>query len=873
MSKEMYSDSKIFRASFGEKGDQYDAHRANLYDSLDTFRERVGELVSTLPEEVPGLTVHNLSHMDALWEMLDILVDEDYPLNPAEAYVLGGAILLHDSAMTIYAYRDGVDELKQTPEYRDALDYFKVNTSLDKDSVDFSKASEKYARSSALRMKHAEKAQDLATQGWRNPSNGEILHLIEDTQYREHFAHSIGLIAHSHNWGINELKTRLSETKGAFTDFPTEWTVNELKLGLILRCIDAMHIDDRRAPSFTSSIRHINSESLVHWSFQNKLAKPTISPENPKLIYSSKSPFNVDQAPAWSLCFDIIQMIDKELISCSDFMEERGIPHFKVSGVVGAQSPESLAKHIQVNGWTPLPLNMQVSDVPSLAKTLGGKDLYNYPLTPLRELIQNAADAIEARAAMEDEFNLQEHGEILIKINRNQDKTIIEVIDNGIGMSEKVLTGSLLDFGCSFWKSSAARTEFPGLQEFTHKFRGRYGIGFFSVFMWSSNIVVSSRRYQDGKGDFRALVFHDGMNSRPIMRPAEPSETSSRWNSMVRLEVNSNEFEDTILNQPRRPNNNGTVNYHRTHSPKDLPTLLKQMCGTLPVKVILKEDNKEPYSISLPNWKTCSNKEFVEFYKGALFSNSIVGDRFLETLSCITENGKVRGRAFISPYVDESNNNLFVYEKGIFINGLNFNNVCGVVESCTTNAARDRLPRAKYLTDEWFKDISKKCFDVCRNIGEQISIQSILARSGNTDDDQPQYIMGRKIISFNEAKELISERGTFNVILNCPGKGRNKLSWPRVNELHDIIGLQVDEERIHSVIGLRYGDSYLTSVDLVSDDIDTSIMNFISNDSSYLSKTLRKLSECCGEDYVVSCEYIKVDKSYEDDKLVIKVSS
>ncbi|MFA0678793.1 hypothetical protein AB4567_31155, partial [Vibrio sp. 10N.222.51.A6] len=141
----MYSDSKIFKATFTCKDDGNDQYRNRLTESLANFRERVGVLIDGTPKDVPGLTVHDLTHMDALWDMLDILTGGDYRLNPAEAYVLGGAILLHDSAMTISIYPNGVNELKETAEYIDAYAYFEDNSHLAKEDDGYLIAAQGYA--------------------------------------------------------------------------------------------------------------------------------------------------------------------------------------------------------------------------------------------------------------------------------------------------------------------------------------------------------------------------------------------------------------------------------------------------------------------------------------------------------------------------------------------------------------------------------------------------------------------------------------------------------------------------------------------------------------------------------------------------------
>jgi len=870
----MYSDTRVFKAAFDLTKDEHDVCRTLLSESLASFRKRVGDLIATVPAEVPGLTVHDLTHMDALWEMLDILVDGSYPLNPAEVYVLGGAILLHDSAMTIHAYKGGLQEVKECAEYTDALSYFQSNTNLDVGCSEYELASQKYATSAALRLKHAEQAEALATQDWADKFSGDARYLIENSELREHYAYSIGLIAHSHNWNISQLIKKLSESKGAFTSFPNAWSVNELKLALILRCIDAMHIDDRRAPSFTSSIRYIGPESLIHWEFQNKLAKPSFDAESQKLVYTSKSPFTVDKAPAWNLCFDTIQMIDKELRDSGDTLQQLGLPPFKVTGVVGVRSPDSLSNYVQVSGWTPLPLNLSVSDVPSLAKTLGGKDLYNYPLTPLRELIQNAADAIEARSVLEDDFELLADGKITIKINELDEEIILEVLDNGIGMSERVLTKALLDFGLSFWKSSAARSEFPGLQKFTNKLRGRYGIGFFSVFMWSNNVTVSSRRYQDGQGDAKTLDFQDGMDSRPILREAQDKEKSTKWSSAVRLIIDKKEFYKTVSQDFNRPNRKFVKSkFNSVLVGGDLAKKLKEMCGILPIRVVLQEGENEAVTVSLPDWKTCSNEKFINFFEGTLFILNEYEKHYIDSLTTIKKDGQVTGRVFLTPYEGEMLK-IAVYEKGIFVNTVSENKLSGVIESCTTNAARDRLPDLNHYSGEWLEEIGQKSLALSKNLGETLSIQSLLLEKGQGSDDHPQFILNREIMSFNQVKEVLKFSKKFNVTLEVQDHSGG-LAWSKSDSLDVLTGLDVDEFRLHTIVGRKYSKQYMGYFDssLQAEDTSQMMKEFIVNSDNSLAKVLNKLAICCGDDFQVHAGYIEKRATYSKDEVSLDISA
>jgi hypothetical protein len=99
------------------------------------------------------------------------------------------------------------------------------------------------------------------------------------------------------------------------------------------------------------------------------------------------------------------------------------------------------------------------------------------------------------------------------------DRVWLVVEDNGIGMSEQVLTGPLLDFGTSFWRSPLAMEEFPGLMAAGMHAIGRFGIGFFSVFMLGPVARVYSRRCDKGQETGRLLEFRGGTSARPILSP------------------------------------------------------------------------------------------------------------------------------------------------------------------------------------------------------------------------------------------------------------------------------------------------------------------------------------------------------------------
>ncbi|MBF0375581.1 MAG: ATP-binding protein, partial [Alphaproteobacteria bacterium] len=381
-----------------------------------------------------------------------------------------------------------------------------------------------------LRARHAKQAETIAKQGWAAPGGTE--YLLDDGELRAFYGEVIGKIAHSHWWSVSELEARLPLKVGAGRSLPGGWAIDPVKIACLLRTADAAHLDARRAPRFMMAITRPRGHSERHWSFQNKLGPP--ERENDSLVYTSGPSFGLEDAEAWWLCFDTLCGLRKELDEVDILLAETGRPRLQVRQVAGVGSPERLAKYIRTEGWEPADARLTVSDIPAIIEMLGGKKLYgDDPTIALRELIQNACDAIRARRVLED--RPPEWGEVRIRFRETAEGTWLEVADNGIGMGRRILTGPLLNFGQSFWRSSLMTDEFPGLSAGGMRATGQFGIGFFSVFMLGDRVTVTSRRYDAAASDALTLEFGAGVAGRPLVRPADPAERPNDGGSVVRV--------------------------------------------------------------------------------------------------------------------------------------------------------------------------------------------------------------------------------------------------------------------------------------------------------------------------------------------------
>lgn len=606
-----FEHTALWKRTLGNsKGSTRDkAAKQELRQAYLSLRQNVEALVSQIGRDCPGLTVHDITHLDALWDVADTITGTGFVLNPAEAFVLGGAFLLHDAGMTLASYQNGIADLVNTPEWKDALAAYAGAYIAENPSDERLAMAPRDTRNrvvfDVLRSKHAEQASRMLSIEIERPGVGNRFTILENSRLRDSFAYMIGRLAHSHHWDIEQVVKTFSVKSGGDPSLPAEWTINELKLAIVLRCADAAHIDRRRSPTIRYFLERPSGVSDQHWRFQNKLNRPSVVSSS--LQYRSSEPFLADESAAWWLAFDTARMIDREIRTGNAALEDQGQQPLAVTGVHSIENPHIFSKRLEVNGWRPLQAEVTVSDPVQLAQTLGGINLYGRdPLAPIRELVQNAVDAIRARRAYEGRDS--KWGSVNITLDSSEDEIVLHVDDDGIGMSERVLTGPLIDFGRSFWNSNLIRSEFPGLLSKNVRSVGKYGIGFFSVFLLGSNVRVTSKRFDDGLGGYRTLEF-DHLTRRPTLVACPPHTMPNDVSTRVSVALNDPDLTKTSRYIVRKDRSGG----RRREWTPSLMARLRQMITGLDVTVSTHgfPDASDCW-VHQPDWHTGHAASFLE---------------------------------------------------------------------------------------------------------------------------------------------------------------------------------------------------------------------------------------------------------------------
>ena len=520
------------------------------------FREKAATLANEVARDFPNYTVHDITHLDGLWDVADLISGGDVHLNPAETFVLGGAFLIHDLAMGASAHAEGLHSLRDSTMYKDIL-AMEVRRRTSRVDAEATREEIADAEQITLRETHAKHAESLAIETWRS-GDGEAYQLIENDELRRFLGPYVGRIAYSHWWSFDRVRSELNERIGGVPSLPPMWDIDLLKIAALMRAADAAHIDGRRAPGFLKAIRRVSGYSELHWRFQEKILRPVI--EGDRLKYNAAGSFDAADADSWWLAYDTIGMIDRELRQIDDFFSVQGRPHFAAKGVLAAGNPSALSRIIPVDGWSPVDARPHISDVTALIGSLGGSALYGgKKVTALRELLQNATDAVRALRALRPEVC---DNQIRVHVSVEDDgRAFISVEDHGVGMSGAGITDGLLNFGTSLWSSQLLRREFPGLASSDFRPTGKYGVGFFSVFMLGQCVTVRTRRYDRAPSDTFVVEFRDGLQRRPIVRNAVEEEYLWVAGTVVTVEL---------------PNSTSLGFYHRSES-KPPPSIIDEI--------------------------------------------------------------------------------------------------------------------------------------------------------------------------------------------------------------------------------------------------------------------------------------------------------
>lgn len=164
----------------------------------------------------------------------------------------------------------------------------------------------------------------------------------------------------------------------------------------------------------------------------------------------------------------------------------------------GFQPPHKVEVEIHPEGYKsgPFCLTMEQDRILEL---LVGRNLYSDPGVFVRELLQNAIDAVRTRVAQDRTFRLEDGRVVIHTWMDNSGHSWFRIQDNGTGMDQDIILNHFLKVGSSYYNSDRFKSE-------TRKYGtkssytpiSRFGIGILSCFMSDpehNKLQLSTKRF------------------------------------------------------------------------------------------------------------------------------------------------------------------------------------------------------------------------------------------------------------------------------------------------------------------------------------------------------------------------------------------
>lgn len=555
-----------------------------LEEKLKQSKGLYGGTLSTIDEFAPWIssnklpffpyyTDHGPTHLQMVLTTAEALIHDEAwaAITPQDAVVLVLSVLLHDSAMHLTP--DGFVTLINPSKPRDLIKGFNDKpwpelwsefmrearrfdsrklTALFGDSepvhtppqnpMDMT-LRDRLLIGEFLRRYHHRLAHEIALFGVPSPDPNTIrLQSIPDE-----IADLAGLVARSHGMPIRSCLPYLNEKYSNAREFQG---VHAPFLMAVLRVADYLQIQSERAPKQLLRLDKPRSPvSMGEWNAHNAIRDIRNTDDDPEAIFIDAVPKDV---ATFLKIKDWLKGIQHELDTSWAVLGEvygRYIGHL---GLVirrvrsNLDNETAFAKTVD---YIPRKASFESAGA-DLLKLLVGPLYGDNPAVGIRELVQNAVDAVRERWELERQQTGVDHSteetdwDVLVSLDEDkQGNWTLTVEDKGIGMTPEIVSEYFLKAGASFRRSKDWKDNFEDAEGHSKVLRsGRFGVGALAAFLLGSEIHVSTRHFlelEDAGIEFSATIQTDAIQMQRIKRYPGTAITIKLSSEMVKeLDIN-----------------------------------------------------------------------------------------------------------------------------------------------------------------------------------------------------------------------------------------------------------------------------------------------------------------------------------------------
>ncbi|MFJ6200010.1 ATP-binding protein [Micromonospora sp. NPDC092111] len=447
-------------------------------------------------------TKHDISHVDGMLRLYDWLIPEETrkKMSSADWLLLTLATYFHDFGLLVTGVEYDRRKSSGFDEY--VGDLQRAGSAQDSDyrsrvgEIGREEDREKFLYQEFVRENHPKRIRSWIV-GEPDASLGFDPGLVD--QLREciggvgqPFLKDLALVCESHHLAdLNDTgKYRVDRPYGQDEDE----TANVQFTAIMLRSADLLHIRRDRAPSV--AMRFINPSnpiSQVEWAKQNAVVTVRSMParnsdgqvnrQAPRDTIEVHAEFTEEEG--FFALTSYLRYADAEIKQNYRWAEASNInedaPHRFPWKAINADS-------VVADGFITEPFEFQI-DQHKVLNLLTGHTLYNNSNVAVREIVQNAIDAVRLRQFLNDVSYSPE-----VEIHWSPERRVLEVVDNGTGMTQAEVEGNFLRVGSSRYQDPQFRRQNPNFTSIS-----RFGIGVLSAFMVADEVRVITCHPQEEK--------------------------------------------------------------------------------------------------------------------------------------------------------------------------------------------------------------------------------------------------------------------------------------------------------------------------------------------------------------------------------------
>ena len=452
-------------------------------------------------------TDHSFAHVEDMLETTTWLIpaETQADMTPADWLMLVLSIYFHDIGLLVT--REEFEKRYSDSDFKTFLEnpvlptekheqFLAKLASLNSDEAERLKFQEYVRYSHGKRVRTWLEGQSAVADGFSAMRKvvGDLVRPLEQTIRRD-----LALLCESHTLNNIENVSIFKTSQPYGTELET---VNLQYCAAILRTVDLIQITRKRTPGVLYQlVNPSDPQSQLEWQKQSavRTVRPALGRDRDGAV-STKAPSDTIEVHA---TFDnpngFFGLTSYLLYAQSELAQSYNAIQKSQKNVVKNYSfpwKQINTDNIDTEGFLTDSFEFEL-DQHKILDLLTGHTLYNDTTVVLRELTQNALDAVRLQSVI-DKSKSEEFGHV--SISWNSKERSLTISDNGTGMTQEVIESHLLKVGSSRYQDEKFKEKHPNFHSIS-----RFGIGVLSAFMVSDDVEITTCSEDDDKARRIAL--------------------------------------------------------------------------------------------------------------------------------------------------------------------------------------------------------------------------------------------------------------------------------------------------------------------------------------------------------------------------------